>query len=201
MLPLNLDSQTSEVAQTTNYTGVDVKSAQSVGLIVAVTVTTPSAGTFTADSTTDIMSKATHGFKTGLKVQVSNSGGALPTGLSAATDYFVIYVAADTFKLATSLVNANLGTAIDLTTNGTGLQTVTPTSIAGATLKLQGSMDDSTYADLPIEATGDATKSASITATANFHLGCKNPGVNYVRVAYTMTAGQISIVQQTLIKG
>ena len=92
----------------------------------AMTTLTPISytGTFTADDTTDIMTTATAPI-TGTAVTVSNSGGALPTGLSASTTYFVINVSGTTFKLATTLANALSSTAIDITGNGTGTQTVT----------------------------------------------------------------------------
>jgi len=90
-----------------------------------------SAGTFTAVATTDLCTLTSHGFKTGIKVQVSNSGGALPTGLAAATDYYIIKIAANTFKLASGLVDANAGTPINLTSDGTGTNTVTPQAVAG----------------------------------------------------------------------
>lgn len=91
-----------------------------------------SAGTFTAVATTNILTKSSHGFRTGIKVRVSNSGGALPTGLVAATDYYVIKIDADTFYLSASLLGALNGTAIiDITTNGTGTNTVTPQAVAG----------------------------------------------------------------------
>ena len=45
-----------------------------------------------------------------------NSGGALPTGLSALTDYFVRDYTAGTFKLALT----SGGTAVDITGVGTG---------------------------------------------------------------------------------
>lgn len=80
---------------------------------------------FTADSTTDILT-AVGGTAppTGTAIQVSNSGGALPTGLAASTNYFVINLSATTFKLATTITNANAGTAIDITGNGSGTNTV-----------------------------------------------------------------------------
>lgn len=69
----------------------------------------------------------THGLNTGDgPVQVSNSGGALPTGLALATNYYVIKVDANTIQLATSLANALAGTFIVLSSNGTGTQTETP---------------------------------------------------------------------------
>lgn len=162
-------------------------------VIVAVTNSAPAAGTFTC-AVTDICTKAAHGYLTGLKIQASTTT-TLPAGLSLTTDYFVIKLSASTFSLATSLALAQAGTAIDITDTGTGTHTITPTALAGASLKLQGSMDGTTYVDLPIMASGDASKSASITATANFYLDEKQLNVNYVRVYYTLTAGQLSISQ------
>lgn len=57
--------------------------------------------------------------------------GVLPTGLSAATNYWVIALDANTFQLATSRANALAGTAIDLTTNGGGV-TISTVAVAGA---------------------------------------------------------------------
>lgn len=78
--------------------------------------------TFTADSGTDVLTTSSaHGKATGDgPICVRNVGGALPTGLSALTDYWLIVTGASTVKLATSSANALLGTAINLTTNGTG---------------------------------------------------------------------------------
>lgn len=84
--------------------------------------------TFTADSSTDQLHVVAHGLNTGDgPFQVSNSGGALPAGLTALTDYYVVKVDADNFKLATSLTNALAGTIIDITSNGTGTQTISDT--------------------------------------------------------------------------
>lgn len=85
--------------------------------------------TFTAVGATDVMTNAGHGYLTGDgPVQVSNVGGALPAGLSALTDYWVIKLDANTFKLAASLSLAMAGTPIDITTNGTGTQTLGDTA-------------------------------------------------------------------------
>jgi len=53
----------------------------------------------------------------------------LPAGLSINTNYFLIYVSASTFKVATTLANANAGTAIDITDAGTGVHTITQLAI------------------------------------------------------------------------
>lgn len=82
--------------------------------------------TFTADPDTDICTVAVTTVPiTGTAVTVSNSGGGLPTGLSASTNYFVIKISSSTFKLATTIANATAGTAINITSAGTGTHTVT----------------------------------------------------------------------------
>jgi len=169
------------------------------GVVVAVINSAPAAGVFTC-AVTDICTKTAHGYTTGLKIQASTVT-TLPAGLAAITDYFVIYLTVNTFKLAASLVDAQAGTpVIDITDVGVGDHTVTPTTLAGASLKLQGSMNNSTWVDLPIKASGDLTKSSSITATANFYLAETDLAVNYVRVYFTLTAGQLSISQISKVR-
>jgi len=91
-----------------------------------------SAKTFTVDHTTSngaTFTTTAHGWNTGDgAVEGSNVGGALPSGMTAATPYYVIKIDANTYKLATSLANALAGTAIVLTDNGSGTNTLTPTS-------------------------------------------------------------------------
>lgn len=80
---------------------------------------------FTAANASEIFTAVAHGLLTGDgPFNVSNSGGALPTGLAAVTDYWVIKIDADTFYLATSLANANAGTHLSISTDGTGVQTI-----------------------------------------------------------------------------
>ena len=84
---------------------------------------------FTADNTTEIFTATTHALTTGDgPFQVSNSGGGLPGGLVAVTDYWPIVIDANTFKLATSLANALAGTNLLISTNGTGTQTISDTA-------------------------------------------------------------------------
>jgi hypothetical protein len=63
-------------------------------------------------------------FPTATPIKYSVSGGTLPAPLVANTLYYVINVDATHIKLATSAVNAGAGTAIDLTTAGTGTHTI-----------------------------------------------------------------------------
>jgi hypothetical protein len=86
----------------------------------AATVTSD---TFTA-AVTNICTQTGHGFLTGDgPIRLTNSGGALPAGLSTGTDYYVEKIDADTFYLATSRANAFAGTEVDITDTGTGTHT------------------------------------------------------------------------------
>lgn len=81
--------------------------------------------TFTANAGTDVCTVGSGTVpSTGTAVTVSSTT-TLPAGLSAATNYFIINVSSTTFKLATTIANANAGTAIDITDAGTGTHTVT----------------------------------------------------------------------------
>jgi hypothetical protein len=80
--------------------------------------------TFTAANATEIFTSAAHGLTTGNEGRVSNSGGALPTGLAVDTNYFAYVLTADTFKLATTKALALAGTPdVTISTDGTGTQT------------------------------------------------------------------------------
>lgn len=70
-----------------------------------------------------VVTKTSHGLNTGDQVYLTTSG-ALPTGLTAETLYYVIYVNANTFRLATSRVNAFSGTAINTSGSQSGAHTL-----------------------------------------------------------------------------
>lgn len=53
--------------------------------------------------------------------------GVLPTGLAAATDYWIVRTGANTFKCATSLALAQNGSVVDITATGNGVHTFTQT--------------------------------------------------------------------------
>lgn len=82
---------------------------------------TPSAFNVTANT----IALAGHGYQTGQCVRVSISAGALPGPLAAGVDYFVIFVDAGSFKLATSIANALAGSEINIADAGTVSETVT----------------------------------------------------------------------------
>jgi hypothetical protein len=82
-----------------------------------LTIATPCVVTWTA-----------HGLVSGQKIQFTTTG-ALPTGLSVNTTYFVTVVSANTFNLSTSIANAQ--TAVFIATSGTqsGVHTAVSASI------------------------------------------------------------------------
>lgn len=80
--------------------------------------------TFTASSSSGLLLTYTNDFNTLTKVRFSNSGGALPTGLSALTDYYLVRVSATTARVATSLANAIAGTVVAFTDAGSGTNTL-----------------------------------------------------------------------------
>lgn len=65
------------------------------------TVTIASPGVFT---------KTAHGLTGGERLRLSTTG-ALPTGLNTSTDYFIIYVSANTFQVSTTLGGAAVNTS------------------------------------------------------------------------------------------
>ena len=76
---------------------------------------------------TDTIVKSDHGLTTGQAVQYSRGAGTAIEGLDEGGFYFVIRTDAGNFKLATTLANANAGTAVDLVAVGAGTShTVTP---------------------------------------------------------------------------
>ena len=77
----------------------------------------------------DTFTAVAHGLTTGEGPhRLTNSGGALPTGSAVDTDYWFIAATVDAFKIATSKANALAGTAINITSDGTGVHTVNRTS-------------------------------------------------------------------------
>lgn len=93
----------------------------------------PATSTFTADSTTDILTLTVSNanFQTGTPFTVSTTG-TLPVPLTTSTRYYAIMVGPvttnpGTIKLATTYANAIAGIAINLTTNGAATNTISST--------------------------------------------------------------------------
>ena len=164
--------------------------------VQAVAAATPLAGGVASEVDVDANSITipAHGYTAGLKGQLTTTG-TLPAGLSLATDYFVIVVDANTIKLASTLVLAQAGTAVDITNQGSSgaTNTFTATALAGGTIKLQQANDTDNPVDL-----GSAT---NITVDATVGIEKDRPTMRYVRTYITLTAGHISASLQILAKG
>ena len=120
-------------AQPTVVTLIDVVGFYRVTSVTTTTAqaTTNTLGqtdTFSADAGTDVCTWTStanipSNILTGTRVRLTTTT-TLPAGLSLATDYYVIRLSDTTFSLATSFANAVAGTAIDITSAGTGTHTV-----------------------------------------------------------------------------
>lgn len=193
----NSFTETNTSVITTDYSDtIDLERAESLSIHAVIDVNTPSAAVCASatdiNATTNLFTSVAHGFVTGLKVQVTTST-TLPTGISAITDYFIVKIDADTFKLSDTLAHALAGTnLIDISDVGTGNQTFTPVAIAGGSIELQKSNDGTNFV---IE--GSAT---NVTADANVFLEKDRPTFKFARVKLTLTAGSISAVYNVVVK-
>lgn len=166
----------------TNSVTKDATDATAGSIVAAVTTQGIDS---TVSTTAETITIASHGLTTGLKGQLTSSG-TLPAGLSTATDYFVIVVDANTIQLATSLANALVGTAINITNQGTSAatHTFTATALAGCSVKLQSSCDGLNWFDISGE-------SANITATGSTLFEVTDAYYHRVRAVFIMTAGRV----------
>lgn len=80
--------------------------------------------TFTADNTNETLLITAHGFTTGDGPYRLTTTSALPTGLSANTDYWIIVTSANAIQLATSYANAIAETEVTFTSDGAGVNTL-----------------------------------------------------------------------------
>ena len=89
---------------------------------IAETITlSDHSATCTADASADTINKGTDdGFADNDTVQFTNSGGALPAGLAAGTQYFVRDAAAATLKVSETFG----GSAVNITGTGSGTHTI-----------------------------------------------------------------------------
>jgi hypothetical protein len=88
------------------------------------TLTVKTFASTNVDTRNDVLSIPNHGHKTGSKVKYTAASAV--GGLTSGSTYFTIALNSNSLKLATSLPNALAGTAVDLTSTGSGTQTLTP---------------------------------------------------------------------------
>lgn len=113
----------------TTFNLPNLQSRMPIGVGTGTKVATFSSRSGNVITVTGLTNAANNEFQTGCFVRYSTSGSVI-TGLTNNTDYYVIRVSNTTFSLATSLANANAGTAITLSSDGSGTQTFTKTFTA-----------------------------------------------------------------------
>lgn len=87
---------------------------------------TDQTATVTFTNATDRVNYTAHGLENGQTLYFTNSGGALPSGITSGFIYYVINKTANDFQISTSYG----GSAVDFTTDGTGTNTANVTSKA-----------------------------------------------------------------------
>lgn len=124
--------------------------------------------TFTTTHGTETVNAVAHGLLTGDgPVQLTNSGGALPAGYSALTDYYITKTGADSFTLAATRQLAYVGTAVAISGNGTGTHTLTGVATCARPVTVADGIDTTSAAlvgDKPVALTLSATATRLILA-------------------------------------
>ncbi len=197
------------VAASVTMTGVSVVATNAVA-IGGVTFTYTASPTLSTDvmvtvptavvvasganlsATTGKVTSSSHGLVTGDLVRVS-TGTTLPTLWVAGTDYFVIKITADVFKIATSLANATAGVALIPSDGGTGNQTFTVTANTYKAQKLASAIN----AHATIGAIVAATYAANVTTVTALQKGVVG---NFIATSQT-SGSTITVSAATLTGG
>ncbi len=164
-----------------NVDGVGVTPTQ----VVVTTPSTDLVGTL-LPRTTDVLTYTAHGMSTGDgPYRVSNAGGALPTGLAADTNYWIIRVTADTFSFASSKSNALALTAVALSGDGSGTQTILRTEndvIMAQLLQGLNAVAGKNYTAVQSGASGSQLLTITASAAASwFSLEVSNPALLHIK--------------------
>ena len=113
---LNQNYQIESVIDANTYT---ISAKDTSGNAVTASASDVESDTFTANSGTGVITFSTYTPTNGDRFYLYNTDGALPSGLSEGTVYYAIDSSSTTCKLSTT----DGGSAVTLTTNGTGTQT------------------------------------------------------------------------------
>lgn len=116
---------------TTTFNIPDGRGRTAIGAGTGTKVFTFSSRSSNTITVTGSSNSSTNEIQTGQAILYSAPSGAM-TGLTHNTTYYLIRIAFNQFQLATSVANANAGTAISLSSDGTGAQTFTITLSARA---------------------------------------------------------------------
>ena len=152
----------SNVRTATNTNLLGDISASTINATVTMTIAAPGVVTWSG-----------HPFVTGNKTYLTTTG-ALPTGLTASTTYYVVVVNSSTYSLATTYANAIAGTKI--TTSGS--QSGTHTAFAGGFV-----LNLSAVASFP----------AGLTSTGNVGIGAAADATGAVYITQSGGSSQIKL--------
>ena len=167
----------------TTFNLPDLRSRVAVGAGTGTKVATFASRSGNVITVTGLSNVANNEFQTGASVRYSTSGSVI-TGLTNNTDYFVIRTGNLTFSLATTLANAIAGTAIALSSNGTGTQTFTETFTARTVGDTGGEENHGlTVTEMPAH-THDTVIGAGGSGGASYSSGAQPAGSN----TFTSTA-------------
>ena len=159
-------------------------SAGTSGFTVSVTT---QGVTTVLDLTAETIAVPLHGYVSGQKLAMTTSG-ALPTGIPATA--YVIVVDLNTIKIATSKSNALAGTAVNISTEGSGVQTMTRQALNGV-VKLQACNDYNPAVNPVLPGTWTDITGSAVTMAGAGSYGWNVADVyyNWVRLAYAWDAG------------
>jgi len=104
----------------------DLRGRHAVGAGTGTKVATFSSRSGNVITVTGLSNASNNEFQTGQAIVYVTSGSVI-TGLTSSTTYYVVRITNTTFSLATSLANAQNGTVITLSSDGSGTQTFTQT--------------------------------------------------------------------------
>ena len=142
-----------------NVAGARYVQAPTITIPVPTVRTIATAKVTTASDSIEITG---HNMRTGTELKYQDGGGTALAGLVDNTQYFVIRHTADLIKLASSLSNANAGTAIDLTGTGNNAQT-----LEGIQATASSTISGGRLATVTVTAVGSDYQSApSVTVAA-----------------------------------
>jgi hypothetical protein len=113
------------------YVDVDVANQPTVNVTTPAGTTSLGTATMTIASPA-VVTKNTHGLTLGTPVYFTTTG-ALPTGLTASTIYYVTNPLTNTFNLSTTYANAVAGTKINTSGSQSGTHTLFSTTVVSTT--------------------------------------------------------------------
>lgn len=177
-----------------NSSAVKIDSCHTLAIQSSYTVaSTKSFLTAAVTVATSRITIPSHGFVTGIACTLTTDGADLPAPLAVLTTYYVIKIDASTIKLATSLNNANAGTAITLSDAGTAASTLNVViTAATVALSIEQSLDSSTWFSM--------SDAVAITSSANSLLYRADSASKYVRLVAVVSGGQANLTSRILAK-